>query len=354
MLSNMTPSMRALAVTQKGKLELRNIETPTIEKGYAIIKVAYSGICGSDLPRYFQGAVHQFPQVLGHEFSGIISEIESNNQYNVGDKVVVAPLIPCEKCKECQMGNPAMCTDYDFIGSRSQGSFSEYIKVPLKNIVKIPSNMSLKHAALVEPLTIGIHGVDRATLKLGECVMVMGAGTIGLLTVLSLIEKGAGEIIVVDINNYKLDKAKALGCTHIINPLDTSLEDFFKNRNLPTIVYETAGSNITQVQSVQYCGKKGQVVYIGTCTKPITFEPEIFEQILRKELILTGSWMSYSSPFPGYEWTIAIDIIARNTKKMEALITSVHQLDELADPFNLMIEPNNNVVKVLYQIDKEN
>ena len=107
-------------------------------------------------------------------------------------------------------------------------------------------------------------------------------------------------------------------------------------------------------QSIQYCDKKGQVVYIGTCTKPITFEPKIFEQILRKELIITGSWMSYTMPFPGYEWNTAIQIINKHKDKIEGLISSVHQLEELEKPFERMIEPNNDVVKVLYRIDEEN
>lgn len=350
----MSKTMKALVLTEKEKLVVQLVEKPVVEDNFAIVKIAYTGVCGSDLPRYFQGAVHQFPQILGHEFSGTIDEIGSNSHLKCGDKVVVAPLIPCGTCDECQIGNPAMCTSYDFIGSRSQGSLAEYIKVPIKNIIKIPNDMSLKHASLVEPLTIGIHGVDRASLKLGERVMVMGAGTIGLLTLLSLIEKGAGETIVVDINDRKLAKAKELGCTHTINPLKTNLEQYFKENELPSIVYETAGSDITQIQSIQYCDKKGQVVYIGTCTKPITFEPKIFEQILRKELIITGSWMSYTMPFPGYEWNTAIQIINKHKDKIEGLISSVHQLEELEKPFERMIEPNNDVVKVLYRIDEEN
>ena len=345
--------MKVLAVTSENHMELTYSERPSLSKEYAIVKVAYCGVCGSDLPRYFQGKVHQFPQVLAHEFSGKVFEIQENRDYKVGDKVVVAPLIPCDECKECKTGNPAMCTQYDFIGSRSQGAFAEYIKVPIKNLVKIPESMSLKHAALVEPLTVGIHGVDRANVKLGETTMIMGAGTIGLLTLLALKEKGVGEIIVVDINDKKLEIAKKIGCTHTINPLNMKLEDFFEAHDLPSLVYETAGSSVTQVQSIDFCAKKGQVVYIGTCTKDVVFKPEVFEKILRNELVITGSWMSYSSPFPGYEWPTAINMIHKQTEKFSILISSVHDLEDLDEPFKKMVEPNNDVVKVLYELDKD-
>lgn len=129
--------MKALVVTDKHKMDLQDITKPTIQPGKVLIKVAYCGICGSDLPRYFEGGVHAFPQVLGHEFSGTVEEIgEGATSVTVGEKVAVAPLVPCGTCENCQKGEPAMCTNYSFIGSREQGAMAEYVVVPEKIVSK--------------------------------------------------------------------------------------------------------------------------------------------------------------------------------------------------------------------------
>lgn len=343
--------MKALTVVDKETFELREIEKPTVTSGKVLIKVAYAGICGSDIPRYFAGAVHSFPQILGHEFSGIVEEVGENvTRVKRGDRVAVAPLVPCGKCDYCQTGEPAMCTQYSFIGSRESGAMAEYVSVPEVNCIKVPDGLSLKEAALVEPLTVAIHGVDRVHLPAGSRVMVIGVGTIGLLTLLTLRAKGAGEIIVVDLNDNKLELSKQIGADVLINPLNQPLEQYFSDHELPEIVYETSGSSITQVQAIEFVKKKGKVVYIGTCNKEITFPPKTFEKILRGELEVTGSWMSYSSPFPGYEWEAGLRYMANKTIDVNPLITGEFSLEDKEIPFEKMIEKNSKHVKLLYKI----
>lgn len=343
--------MKALSVTDVEKIELVDLDMPELEKGKVLIKVAFTGICGSDLPRYFNGAVHSFPQILGHEFSGTVEEIgEDVKKVNQGDKVAVAPLVPCGDCNNCKQGEPAMCTNYSFVGSRENGAMAEYVAVPEENCVVIPESLSLKEAALLEPLTVAIHGVDRVKIPAGATVMVLGAGTIGLLTILTLKAKGAGEIIAVDLNTNKLKLAQECGATITINPLETKLDEFFKNHEMPEIIYETAGSSITQVQAIELVRKRGKVVFIGTSTKDVNLKPETFEKILRGELEVTGAWMSYSAPFPGYEWKAGINYMDSKKIDVNPLITGVFSLEDKAIPFEKMIEKNSNQVKLLYKI----
>ncbi|MFL2101959.1 galactitol-1-phosphate 5-dehydrogenase [Marinilactibacillus psychrotolerans] len=343
--------MKALSVTDVEKIELVDLDMPELEKGKVLIKVAFTGICGSDLPRYFNGAVHSFPQILGHEFSGTVEEIgEDVKKVNQGDKVAVAPLVPCGDCNNCKQGEPAMCTNYSFVGSRENGAMAEYVAVPEENCVVIPESLSLKEAALLEPLTVAIHGVDRVKVPAGATVMVLGAGTIGLLTILTLKAKGAGEIIAVDLNTNKLKLAQECGATITINPLETKLDEFFKNHEMPEIIYETAGSSITQVQAIELVRKRGKVVFIGTSTKDVNLKPETFEKILRGELEVTGAWMSYSAPFPGYEWKAGINYMDSKKIDVNPLITGVFSLEDKAIPFEKMIEKNSNQVKLLYKI----
>lgn len=345
--------MRALTVTGIEKLELVEIEKPQPGENEVLIKVAYVGVCGSDLPRYFEGAVHNFPQVLGHEFSGIIEKTGSNVELQAGDRVAVAPLIPCNECEQCMSGRPQLCTQYSFIGSRQQGAMAEYVIAPEANCLVIPEELDLKIAATIEPLTVAIHGIERVKIKSGDRALVLGAGTIGLMTILALRAKGVGEIIVVDLNAKKLELAKKIGADSVINPIECDIEEYFSNNKLVDVVFETAGSAATQVQAVKYAGRQGKVVYIGTCTREVTFSPEDFELILRRELEITGSWMSYSGPFPGFEWRAALEYLSKGIVDTNLLITGVYSLEDKEIPFDKMKEVNSEEVKVLYEVGGE-
>lgn len=346
--------MKALVITADKNMELLEMDVPKVSEKKVLIKVAYCGICGSDLPRYFEGGVHAYPQVLGHEFSGVIEEIgEEVENFKVGDRVAVAPLIPCFECENCQKGEPAMCMNYSFIGSREQGAMAEYIAVPEVNCVRVPDDLSLEEAALLEPLTVAIHGIERINIPAGAEVLVLGAGTIGLLTVLSLRAIGVGQITVVDLNDNKLTLAKQIGADIAVNPTKTTLEDFYKVNKRPEVVIETAGSAITQRQAVEFVAKRGKIVYVGTSTRDVVLEPEVFELILRGELEVTGSWMSYSAPFPGYEWKTGLRFMASGEIDVKPLITGKYKLEDVELPFNKMVEPGSVDVKLLYAINEE-
>lgn len=346
--------MKALSVVDVETFNLQQVKKPSPDIGEVVIKVVFCGICGSDIPRYFNGGVHSFPQVLGHEFSGIVEEVsEYVTKVKVGDRVVIAPLISCGSCQFCQKGEPAMCMNYGFIGSRQSGAMAEYVVVPEKNCVRVPDELSLREAALVEPLTVAIHGVNRVNVKPGIQVLVLGAGTIGLLTLLVLRAKDVGEITVVDLNQNKLDIAKEIGADVVLNPKNQSLANYFSSHKSPDIVYETAGNSVTQVQAVEFVKKRGKIVYIGTCTQDVIFPPKVFEKILRGEIDITGSWMSYSSPFPGYEWETGLRYMATKEIDVNPLITGEFKLEDREIPFIKMVEKNSHHVKLLYKINEE-
>lgn len=336
------------------KFELQEVQIPQPKSDEVLIKVAYVGICGSDLPRFFEGAVHQFPQVLGHEFSGVVAETGSAvKDFKKNDRVTVAPLVPCGNCEECQAGHPQLCLNYSFIGSRQAGAMAEYVVVLAKNCLLVPENLSLKIAATIEPLTVAIHGIEQIKINAGAKALVLGAGTIGLMTVLALRARGVGEIMVVDINDYKLKKAQEVGADTLINSLEVDLAEYFKENALPEVVFETAGNSLTQVQALKFAAPKGKVVFVGTSTRPVTLEPEEFEIILRRELEIRGSWMSYSTPFPGFEWQAALRYLATGEVDTQPLITGLYELKDAALPFEKMREKNSHEVKVMYEIGGE-
>ena len=149
------------AVLEKDGIRVTSVEEPIVEPGMIKVRVAYCGICGSDIPRVLQGRVHFFPIILGHEFSGTVAEIgDGVRSFSIGDKVVGVPLMPCFQCDNCKKGNYSLCSNYKFIGSSVNGAYAEFVCVSEKNLLKLPNEFDLKDAALIEPCTIARHAFD--------------------------------------------------------------------------------------------------------------------------------------------------------------------------------------------------
>ena len=173
--------MKAGVVHAREDIRYEEIEKPVPKKGQVLIKVKYTGICGSDIPRVNGDACHFFPNVLGHEFSGTVEEVgEGVTSVKPGDRVAGVPLVPCMECEDCQKGNYSLCKHYSFIGSREFGSFAEYVVVPEKNAVKFEDSVSFEQGAFFEPATVALHGLERVDFKGGKTVAILGGGTIGM------------------------------------------------------------------------------------------------------------------------------------------------------------------------------
>lgn len=348
----MTTQLKAVAVTGRQELTITEI-SPTVAPDEVLVRVAYCGICGSDVPRYFDGAVHNFPQVLGHEFSGVVAEIGAEvTTAQVGDRVAVAPLVPCHECSECRAGRPSLCPNYSFIGSRRQGALADLVAVPAVNLVPL-GDLSLKVGALVEPLSVAIHGVERADVIPGAPAAVLGGGVIGLLAVLTLRDKGAGPITVVDVDPRSLEMALRLGAAHAVNGASDDLAAHFDAVGAPMLTVETAGVPPTQRQALAITARRGTVVYVGTAHQDLVLSPKVFEFMLRHELTVRGSWMSYSAPFPGHEWTDAVRILGSGLIDPELLITHEVPLPEAVRGFEAMRSRDEHRLKVMFRVGGE-
>lgn len=347
--------MKAGVVHGREDIRFEDINKPVPKAGQVLIKVKYTGICGSDVPRVNADACHFYPNILGHEFSGVIEEIGEGVTYlKVGDRVAGVPLVPCMKCEDCQSGNYALCKNYSFIGSREFGSFAEYVVVPERNAVKFEDEVTFEQGAFFEPATVALHGLKRVPYEGGKTVAILGGGTIGLFTMQWAKIFGAKKVVVFDINNERLELAKALGADAGINTLE---EDFMKNALELTnnrgfdYVYETAGNTITMKMAFELAANKANICFIGTPTKEITFSVKEWEQMNRKEFNLTGSWMSYSAPFPGKEWELTAHYFKTGELKFdESLIYKKIPLKDISSAFEMY---KNNQVKGKILIDSE-
>ncbi|MFB9759870.1 galactitol-1-phosphate 5-dehydrogenase [Ectobacillus funiculus] len=343
--------MKALVVYGKEDVRLKDVDIPAYAENEVLVKVKACGICGSDLPRALDGKVHSYPIILGHEFSGVVEEVGSAvEHFQKGDRVAVAPLLPCGHCEYCKTGKPAMCEEYSFLGSRQHGAMAEYVPVKAENLVKVPDEVDFLSAALIEPITVALHGIDRVTLQSGATAVVFGAGTIGLLTLQCLKARGLGKVYVVDIVDEKLKVAKQMGADEIINAKNVDVLAYLAEHGKPEYAFETAGTPITQMQSIEAVKKLGKVVFVGTATRDFTLPPKSFEKILRGELEVTGSWMSYSAPFPGYEWTAALQYIKEKKINTELFLTHICRLEEGINAFYTLRNPEANSIKVMFEL----
>ena len=348
--------MKAGVVHAREDIRFEDIEKPVPKAGQVLIKVKYTGICGSDVPRVNGDACHFYPNVLGHEFSGVIEEVgEGVISLKTGDRVAGVPLVPCLECEDCQKGNYSLCKHYSFIGSREFGSFAEYVVVPEKNAVKFEDEVSFEQGAFFEPATVALHGLKRVPYQGGKTVAILGGGTIGLFTMQWAKIFGAKKVVVFDINDARLDLAKKLGADEGINTLaDDFMQvsmDMTEGRGFDYI-YETAGNTITMKMAFELAANKANVCFIGTPTKEISFSVKEWENMNRKEFTLTGSWMSYSAPFPGEEWALTAHYFKTGELKFdESLIFKKVPLKDIASAFEMY--KTQGTVKGKLLIDSE-
>lgn len=313
--------MKAAVVCANEDVRYMDYEEPQAGPGLVKIRVKASGICGSDIPRVLHNGVHFYPIVLGHEFSGDVVEVgEGVTSVKPGDRVSGAPLIPCMKCDDCQNGNFSLCRHYSFIGSRQQGSNADYVVIPEQNAVAFDKSISYEQGAMFEPSTVALHGLFQNDYRGGEYTAVLGGGTIGMFTMQWAKIFGAKKVVVFDISEERLELAKRLGADEAIN---TTQEGFNEKAMALTegkgfsYVFETAGQVPTMQMAFELAANKANVCFIGTPHVDLSFTPSMWENMNRKEFKLTGSWMSYSSPFPGKEWKLTAHYFATGQLKFD-------------------------------------
>lgn len=353
----MAVKMKAGVVHAKNDIRYEEIDKPQAGPGQVLVKVKFTGICGSDVPRVNGDACHFFPNVLGHEFSGVVEETGADvTNVKPGDRVAGLPLVPCMKCDDCLKGDYSLCKHYSFIGSRQFGSFAEYVVVPAANVIPFDDSVSFEKGASFEPATVALHGLERTGYRGGRTVAILGGGTIGMMTMQWAKIFGAAKVVVFDIAKERLDLGMSLGADAGINTLE---EDFMEKALALTggkgydYVYETAGNTITMKMAFKLAANKAGVCFIGTPTRELSFSVEEWENMNRKEFTLTGSWMSYSAPFPGHEWDLTAHYFSTGELKFDdSFIFRKMPLSQIDQAFELYKTPGTVKGKILIDSEK--
>lgn len=347
--------MTAAVLHAPADLRIEKVPIPAISGKEVLIRVKAAGICGSDLSRVMHTGTYTFPTIPGHEFCGIVECVGPDvTGFAEGDRVVVAPILPCFTCESCRQGHYGQCESYNYIGSRTDGAFAEYVKAPAANLIRLPDSIDYEEGAAIEPAAVTLHGMMKAGGCAKDTVAVLGCGTIGLFAIQLARILGACHVIAVDIDTEKLATAHTVGADSLINALD---KDVVKTILASTgnkgadVAVETAGVPTTQEQCLRIAKKHGFVLYLGTAHRDVVFPPSSFEKIIRNELTIAGAWNSYSAPFPGSEWHAIIQYILDGRLKVKPLMSHTFKLEELPDAIRNMYERKYPFHKAIVTMD---
>ena len=349
----MDTKMQAAVLHAPGDLRVENVSLPSdISSREVLVKVFAAGICGSDAERVMKTGTYSFPMVPGHEFCGMVETIGSAvNHLQEGDKVVVAPLMPCFNCEPCQRGLYGLCADYNFLGSRIDGGFAQFVKAPAMNVLKMPASIEYVEGAAIEPAAVTLHGIRQLNIIAGDTAAVVGCGALGFFAIQFARLAGAATVIAIDIDEEKLGLSHEVGADYCI---DASTQDVIGEVKKLTankgvdIAIETAGINMTREQCLEIVKKKGQVILYGTAHGDVIFSPAAFEKVIRYELVIRGSWNSYSVPFPGQEWLTIIDYLRDQKLMVKPLISHVFQLSEAPRVFKDVFDRKLKFNKIVF------
>jgi len=291
--------MRAMYLRKPGIIVEKSIPKPVPQTDEVLVKIKAVGVCGSDIEYYEHGRIGDFvvekPLILGHEASGEVVEAGENvASLEVGDRVALEPGIPCRKCEFCKSGRYNLCSDVQFMATPPvDGAFREYVVYPADFVFKIPEDASYEEAALIEPLSVGIHAVERAQLKLGDRILIFGAGPIGLLTLQVALAEGASHAVVLDLSDARLAKAKELGADEVVNVGKTDLVKEFTDDF--DIVFEAAGAPTTIPKALRFVRRGARIVLIGhSSVNEAKLDPNL---VITKELSIRGTYR-YANTYP--------------------------------------------------------
>lgn len=333
--------MKAYSLEAVNDLVYKDVPVPVLKPGWALIKVKASGICSSDIARIFKNGTYHFPTIPGHEFSGIVEKVESENEKEwLGKKVSVFPLIPCNECNECNNKNYEMCENYDYLGSRRNGGFAEYVAVPVWNLLELPADADLTEFAMLEPLSVALHAIKCANIKKGDSVSIVGTGMIGICAAIWAKKYGAGYVQVLGRNENKRNL--------VYKYQDIKYVNIKSEKALPTnIVLEAVGSDECVNQAIDLATPGGRIIALGNPASDILLPQKIYWRILRKQLLFQGVWNSKYEHNSICDWSDARDALCKKEIDIKSLVTHKYNQNELMTGLKMMQAHKESYCKVM-------
>lgn len=347
--------MKALVLEENAKLSYQaHREVPQLKSGEVLVKVRACGVCGSDIPRGFEGHAYHYPLIMGHEFSGTIADANRAEHLQEGQPVVIFPLLPCKTCAACAIGEYAQCSKYDYLGSRSHGAFAEYVRAPIENCIPVPEHVQLLHACMTEPAAVALHGILKLRPQAGDSALVIGAGPIGNMAAQWLRIHGASPVFIADVDAQKLSIARAMGFETILASQGDTVEQLrgrLSGKGV-SLAVEACGLPQTFCQVIEAADTFGRVLFMGNIRGSLNLPEKLVSNMLRKELVIYGTWNSKVTPIGHNEWTTVLQHLDRDLL-VAPLISDTVSLAEGCEIFESMLQRRRFHNKVIFDMSKE-
>lgn len=347
----MKGKMKVAVMLGIGKMGFEERDIPEVKDNEVLVRLEYVGICGSDLHYYETRAIGDYvvnpPFVLGHEPGGVVVETGKNVKHlKVGDRVALEPGKTCGHCEFCKTGRYNLCPDVVFFATPPvDGVFQEYVAHEADLCFKLPDHVSTMEGALIEPLAVGFHAAMQGEAKAGQTAVVMGAGCIGLVTMMALKAMGVSRVYVVDIMQKRLDKAMELGADGVINGSEVdAVETVMKLTEGKgcDLAVETAGTQITTVQAIHMTKKGSAIVLVGYSKSGEMTLP--MSLVLDKELTFKTVFR-YRHIYP-----MAIEAVASGKVNLKGIVTDIFSLDDVQKAMDYSVSNKSDVVKAVIKI----
>lgn len=337
-------------------IRVEDVDLKPHKDNEVVVKVAWAGICGSDLHEYLEGPVFipvdhtdeltggHAPLTMGHEFSGVIQEVGKDvTKFKVGDHVSINPTITHHNVPD----DIDVYDGYSFIGLSTDGGFTSLVNVPEENLYSLPADFPLELAATIEPTAVAVQAVKEGGLKFGETVAIFGAGPIGVLVAAAAKAAGATKIISVDLSEVRLDKAKEMGATDVINPAN---ENAIKKihelvPNGVDVSFEVAGVQPTFEQAIDATKARGKMVIVSIFARPIQFNP--------MQLMNSGVQITTTIAYSMETFQQTVDLVSSGQINVKPVITKHIDLDNIVNDGFEALTTDKSQAKILIDLEKE-
>jgi 2-desacetyl-2-hydroxyethyl bacteriochlorophyllide A dehydrogenase len=334
--------VRAVAIAEDRTLQPTTMEERALATNEARVAVAFCGICGSDLHLRHSPAVAA-GSVMGHEFSGTVSELGAGVEgVSIGDRVAVYPFASCGECPNCRRGDFHVCMNAAVTGlglGMNPGGYAESVVVDATMLVPLPDELSMEHGALVEPLAVGLHGIELGEAKAGDGCAVIGAGPIGVVTALGLKAKGIDSVVVVEKNERRQERMRSLGVDAVrLDDVHTRVVAALGGEP-PDVVFECAGNPAAPQLAAELVRSKGIVVLLGVLEEPV--------EISQLVLIIKEAQMRAAFAYTRANFDEAVQLLASGKVPADSLITGTAPLERAQEMFDRLESPVTRDVKIL-------
>jgi 2-desacetyl-2-hydroxyethyl bacteriochlorophyllide A dehydrogenase len=328
--------MRAVIIDAPGNIRVDSVVDPTPRADEVLVKVGACGICGTDL-HIIDGdsPLARYPIIPGHEFAGEVVALGSDVaqkqgsggvNITVGSRVAIEPNLYCGYCEFCRTGHENLCLNYSALGVTTGGAIAEYVSVPLSKAYLLPDNISLRAAALIEPVSCAVHGMHSLNPRSGDTFLIVGAGTMGLLLLQLAVRGGASRIVMVDVNAQRLARAEKLGATHIYNDIKQALKDEPLGFNC---VIDATGVPAVIESAFIAVKRGGKFMIFGVAPHEARISLSPF-RIYNDEISVIGSMAVL------FSFQAALDVISAGVVNTEAMLTTALPLEDFAKALDMV------------------